>query len=83
MKPPAEIKQAHDLLAALISDQWPIHFTKQDRRMLEAQYQVLCWVLEHDGNDFFKNSISSLKDFIVHIRLHTEGRKFKSWALAE
>lgn len=83
MKSAKEIKDAHDLLCALVSGHWPIHFRKQDLRMLEAQYHVLCWVQECEGNDCFKLSISGLKKLIGHIRLHEFGREFKSKALAE
>lgn len=83
MKSPKEIAQAHDLLTALVSGHWPIHFRKQDLRMLEAQLHVLCWVQDCEGNDCFSGSMKSLKALIGHIRLHEEGRKYKSQALAE
>lgn len=83
MKSTEEIQSAHQLLSALLSGQWPIYFKKQDRRMLEAQYHVLCWVQGCDGNDGFKGSMDSLKDLIGQIRFYEQGRKFHSKVLVE
>lgn len=83
MKSKAEIKDAHDLLCAIISGHLPINMSAKDHRLLEAQHQVLCFVLECESNDCFKNSIDSLKDLIGHIRFHEHGRRFKSLALVE
>lgn len=83
MKSPEEINSARQLLSALLSGQWPIHFQPKDRRILEGQYHVLCWILEHEGNDCFQGSISSLKDLIGQIRFHEQGRKFPSRVLVE
>lgn len=83
MKPPEEVQSARQLLSVLLSGQSPIYFKKQDLRVLEAQYYVLCWMLECDGNDCFKGSIDSLKDLIGQVRFHKHGRKFRSQVLVE
>lgn len=83
MKSPAELKAAHDLLRALLFGYLPIGILPKDRKILEAQYHVLCFVLECEGVDKFKNSIDSLKDLIGHVRFYEGGRKFKSQVLVE
>lgn len=83
MKSQAEIKAAHDFLARVLGGYYPVNFPKRDWMMLQAQYDVLCNVLECDGNDNFKGSMESLKEFVGRAYVFEHGRKFRSRALAE
>lgn len=82
MKSQAELKDAHDLLCAILSGHLPIVISRKDARMLEAQYHVLCFVIGCES-DCFQNSIDSLKELLGRVRILEHGRKYRSKALAE
>lgn len=82
MKSTTEIKVVHDLLAEVLAGHHPINIPKRDWMMLQAQYDVLCWVNGCD-NDNFKESMDGLEEFLGRAHVFVHGRKFSSKALAE
>lgn len=83
LKSPAELKDAHDFLCAVISGHLPISMSRKDAHILEAQKDVLCFVLECENSDCFKTGIDSLRDLVKQVRVMNNGRRFKSRALVE
>ena len=63
MRTEAEIQRAHDLLTSIITRprlmKNVIH--TDDRNILTATCDVLCWVLQHEHNGSFAHNISGLE----------------------
>lgn len=83
MKSPAEIKDAHDLLARILMGHHMVHLTRRDLAFLQAQYDVCCFFLECEGNGNFQGSLDGLKDLLSRSHTLNHGRKFRSRALVE
>ncbi len=60
MKSQADAQRAHDMLMAVILGDIPIRPAAADRSALAQAVGVLCWLLEHEHNGAFANSLAAL-----------------------
>ncbi len=61
MKTQGEIQKAHDILVAIIVKEVPIDVKPEQRKLLKAATDVLCWVLEHDHNKAFGANLALIE----------------------
>lgn len=67
MKSHKEVKEACDLMGKMLSGHLPIYMTPEAKQFIEAQYHVLCFVLECDGDGCFKNVLARLRQMLAQV----------------
>lgn len=70
MKTESEIQLAHDILAAVVSREKSHHL-----QVIHAALDVLCWVLNHDENEAFKNNLHTIQKVLAEEGCVLERRK--------
>ena len=58
MKTQAEIQKAHDQLIAIILGEVPIPFPAESKPLMQANCDVLCWLLGCAHNQTFANNLA-------------------------
>lgn len=61
MKSFEEIQRAHDILHGLITGETPFVFGEESRPLVHAALDVLCWVLNHDHSNGFRDSLADIE----------------------
>jgi len=61
MKPQDDVQRAHDMLIGIILGEAPIKVNAQQKRLLMAQADVLCWFLDCEHNDSFRRNLDSIE----------------------
>lgn len=71
MRDREEIQRAHDLLVGIILGDAPMPLSDEERKIVSANVDVLCWVLEHDHN----------RTFATNLELAQEQTRAAGWEL--
>lgn len=66
-KKPDDIQYAHDVLAAILYGQAPIHVPDAIRDQMMVALSVLCWALGH-GNDVFAVNLAKCEEMIARVQ---------------
>lgn len=62
-----EVQRAHDVLIAVILREIPSPFGDEERGLLMAAANALCWVLRHDHNTDFATNLKDIEDHIASL----------------
>lgn len=65
MRDEQEIQRAHDILEAVLLAEVKIPLGEEDRLMITAATDVLCWILHHDHNSVFADNLANLERLIA------------------
>ncbi len=64
LRPVCQVKFAHDaIVGILLNDQLCPPADSLERKILTAQADVLCWCLQHDHNQSFKQNLQNAINF--------------------
>lgn len=60
-----DVQKAHDTLWAVIADEIDVGFSDDEKKLVMAQLDVLCWVLKHDHVQAFAENLELVEQLVA------------------